>query len=159
MTYSAVMADLLALSSHIIDNNDTDIHQNRVINELSEIRNNLASVESCGHSVVLDTGDGVVALDTATGSNGCAVVEQIAAWRSAPVTHLMYTHGTDFWGSIVPIRLLHLVGFGTVSPRFRPLNPRCKPTSMLQGHLIRHGPNFTQQIWRGHSQISLPRML
>ena len=37
VTYSAVMADLLALSSHIIDNNDTEIHPNRVINELSEL--------------------------------------------------------------------------------------------------------------------------
>lgn len=87
------MADLLALSSHIIDNNDTDIHPNRVINELSEIRDDLAIVESFSHSVVLDTGEGLVAFDTSTGSNGRAVVEQIAAWRSSPVTHLMYTHG------------------------------------------------------------------
>ncbi|NBU95485.1 MAG: MBL fold metallo-hydrolase, partial [Actinobacteria bacterium] len=70
MTYAAAMADLLALSSHIIDNNDTDIHPNRVINELSEIRDDLAVVESFSHSVVLDTGEGLVAFDTSTGSNG-----------------------------------------------------------------------------------------
>ena len=57
------MADLLALSAEIIDNGDTDRPVNRVTNELSEVAPGVAMVESFSHSVVVDTGDGLVAFD------------------------------------------------------------------------------------------------
>jgi len=87
------MADLLDLSSRVIDSGVADTPVNRVTQELSELRDDLAIVESFSHSVVLDTGDGMVAFDTSAGNTGREVVEQISHWRSQPVTHLMYTHG------------------------------------------------------------------
>ena len=50
------MADLLALSTEIIDNGLTDRPFNRTSNELSEVADGLAIVESFSHSVVVDTG-------------------------------------------------------------------------------------------------------
>ena len=87
------MADLLDLSSRVIDSGVADTPVNRVTQELSELRDDLAIVESFSHSVVLDTGVGLVAFDTSAGNTGREVVEQISRWRSQPVTHLMYTHG------------------------------------------------------------------
>lgn len=87
------MADLLALSAEIIDSGDTDRPVNRVTNELSEVAPGIAMVESFSHSVVVDTGDGLVAFDASGGQSGSAVAEAIAAWSSAPVGHLVYTHG------------------------------------------------------------------
>ncbi|HWL42538.1 MAG TPA: alkyl sulfatase dimerization domain-containing protein [Ilumatobacter sp.] len=87
------MADLLALSSRIIDDNVLDVPNNRVTNELSEVADGLAVVESFSHSVVLDTGDGLVAFDASGVFTGGAVTEAIAGWSANPVTHLVYTHG------------------------------------------------------------------
>ncbi len=90
------MADLLELSSRIIDSGDAEGGPaliNRVTNELSEVDDGLAMVESFSHSVVLDTGDGLVAFDASHAATGGKVVEAIQGWRSDPVTHLVYTHG------------------------------------------------------------------
>ncbi|NBS29370.1 MAG: MBL fold metallo-hydrolase, partial [Actinobacteria bacterium] len=75
------MADLLDLSSRVIDSGVADTPVNRVTQELSELRDDLAIVESFSHSVVLDTGDGLVAFDTSAGNTGREVVEQISRWR------------------------------------------------------------------------------
>ncbi len=87
------MADLLDLSARIIDSGVADVPVNRVTQELSELRDNLAIVESFSHCAVLDTGDGLVAFDASAGNTGRAVVEQIRRWRIHDVSHLMYTHG------------------------------------------------------------------
>lgn len=87
------MADLLALSAEIIDNGDTDRPVNRVTNELSEVAPGVAMVESFSHSVVVDTGDGLVAFDASGGQSGAAVAAAIAEWSTSPVRHLVYTHG------------------------------------------------------------------
>ncbi len=87
------MADLLDISSRIIDSGVADEPVNRVTNELSEVADGLAMVESFSHSIVLDAGDGLVALDASHARTGEAVVRAIRAWRRAPVTHLVYTHG------------------------------------------------------------------
>lgn len=87
------MGDLLALSADVIDNDRVDVLINRVTNELSELADGLAIVESFSHSVVLDTGDGLVAFDASGAHTGEAVVEAIRGWTSAPVRHLVYTHG------------------------------------------------------------------
>ena len=47
------MADLLSLSSRVIDSGVVDEPVNRVTNELSEVADGLAVVESFSHSVVL----------------------------------------------------------------------------------------------------------
>ncbi len=87
------MADLLELSARIIDNGDLDEPANRVTNELSEVADGLAVVESFSHSVVVDSGDGLIAVDASHDRTGAAVVDAIAGWRPTPVRQLVYTHG------------------------------------------------------------------
>ncbi len=87
------MADLLELSARIIDSGVADEPVNRITNELSELGDDLAIVESFSHSVVLRTGDGLVAFDASHSNTGVAVTDAIAAWATEPVTHLVYTHG------------------------------------------------------------------
>ncbi len=93
------MADLLALSSRIIDSGVVDEPVNRITNELSEVADGLAVVESFSHSVVLDAGEGLVAFDASHARTGTDVAAAIRGWTSTPVTHLVYTHGhTDHVG-------------------------------------------------------------
>jgi glyoxylase-like metal-dependent hydrolase (beta-lactamase superfamily II) len=87
------MDDLLALSTEIIDQGSTDRPFNRTSNELSEIADGLAIVESFSHSVVVDSGDGLIAFDASHARTGGKVVEAIKGWRTDPVTHIVYTHG------------------------------------------------------------------
>ena len=87
------MGDLLALSTHIIDSGVADEPVNRVTQELSELDDGLAIVESFSHCVVLRTDAGLVAYDASAATSGPAVVEAIESWSTAPVTHLVYTHG------------------------------------------------------------------
>ena len=87
------MADLLALSSRVIDSGVVDEPVNRITNELSEVAEGLAVVESFSHSVVLDAGEGVVAFDASHARTGADVAAAIRGWTSTPVTHLVYTHG------------------------------------------------------------------
>jgi alkyl sulfatase BDS1-like metallo-beta-lactamase superfamily hydrolase len=87
------MADLLELSSRIIDSGHADQPVNRVTNELSEVADGLAMVESFSHSVVVDTGEGLMAFDASGAHTGQAVVAAIKGWRDTPVRHLVYTHG------------------------------------------------------------------
>jgi glyoxylase-like metal-dependent hydrolase (beta-lactamase superfamily II) len=87
------MADLLSESTRIIDSGIGDVPVNRVINELSELADGLAIVESFSHSVVVDAGEGLVAFDASHARTGALVAAEIARWSSTPVTHLVYTHG------------------------------------------------------------------
>jgi alkyl sulfatase BDS1-like metallo-beta-lactamase superfamily hydrolase len=114
--------DLLALSARIIDDNVLDEPVNRVTNELSEIADDVALVESFSHSAVVRTGGGVVAFDASGVNTGRAVTEAIAAWSDQPVTHLVYTHGhgdhvggsgafAERWGAPT------VVGHANVNPR------------------------------------------
>ena len=72
------MADLLALSSRVIDSGVVDEPVNRITNELSEVADGLAVVESFSHSVVLDAGEGLVAFDASHERTGAAVAAAIA---------------------------------------------------------------------------------
>jgi alkyl sulfatase BDS1-like metallo-beta-lactamase superfamily hydrolase len=87
------MADLLGLSARIIDSGHADQPVNRTTNELSEIADGLAMVESFSHSVVVNTGEGLIAFDASGAQSGRAVVESIRGWSTEPVRHLVYTHG------------------------------------------------------------------
>lgn len=87
------MQDLLELSSRIIDAGVADEPVNRVTEELSELGDGLAIVESFSHSVVLHTSDGLVAFDASGARSGPRVVEAIRSWTTTPVTHVIYTHG------------------------------------------------------------------
>ncbi len=87
------MTDLLDLSARIIDSGHTDQPVNRVTNELSELADELAIVESFSHCVALRTDEGIVAFDSSGVATGEAVVAALRGWTPAPVSHLVYTHG------------------------------------------------------------------
>jgi alkyl sulfatase BDS1-like metallo-beta-lactamase superfamily hydrolase len=87
------MADLLELSARIIDAGHADEPVNRVTQELSEVSDDLAVIESFSHVVLLRTEGGLVAFDTSGAHTGAACVEALRAWRSDPLSHLVYTHG------------------------------------------------------------------
>ena len=87
------MADLISLSTRIIDSGSVDEPVNRTSNELSEVAEGLAMVESFSHSVVWDSGEGLVAFDASHANTGAAVVSAISRWRQAPFSTLVYTHG------------------------------------------------------------------
>ncbi|MEO7428471.1 MAG: alkyl sulfatase dimerization domain-containing protein [Acidimicrobiales bacterium] len=87
------MADLLELSARIIDAGHADEPVNRVTQELSEVGDDLAVIESFSHVVLLRTPGGLVAFDTSGGHTGGACVESLRAWSAEPVSHLVYTHG------------------------------------------------------------------
>ena len=87
------MADLLGLSARIIDEGITDEPVNRVTQELSEITDSLAVVESFSHVITLRTAEGLVCFDTSSYRTGPAVVEAIRTWSTEPFRTLVYTHG------------------------------------------------------------------
>ena len=87
------MADLVDISSRIIDSGVVDQPVNRVTNELSELAADLAIVESFSHCIAFDSGDGLVCFDSSGVHTGEAVVGALKAWRSERVGHLIYTHG------------------------------------------------------------------
>ncbi len=87
------MADLLDISSRIIDSGVVDQPINRVTNELSELADDLAIVESFSHCVAFDSGDGLVCFDSSGVHTGKAVVAALKGWRADRIGHLVYTHG------------------------------------------------------------------
>jgi len=87
------MADLLALSSRIIDTGVATGPVNRITHELSEIAPGVAMVEAFSHSVLFATDDGLVVFDTSGAQGGARVVDAIRGWSKARFNTLVYTHG------------------------------------------------------------------
>ena len=71
------MANLLALSTEIINTGHSEGPINRITHELSEINDRIAVVEAFSHSVLFRTDDGLVAFDTSGVASGNRVVEAI----------------------------------------------------------------------------------
>jgi len=87
------MADLLDLSARIIDSGVVDEPVNRVTNELSEVADGIAMVESFSHCVTLRTDDGLACFDASGVATGQAVRDALRSWSTDRVSHLVYTHG------------------------------------------------------------------
>jgi alkyl sulfatase BDS1-like metallo-beta-lactamase superfamily hydrolase len=87
------MADLIDLSTRIVDSGIANEPVNRTTGELSEIADGLAMVESFSHVVTWNSGDGLVCFDTSHKNTGQQVVESIRGWTDAPFAALVYTHG------------------------------------------------------------------
>lgn len=83
----------LELSTKVIDSGNVDEPVNRVTNELSELADGLAIVESFSHSIAWDTGDGVLVADASGVGSGEWVVAALRHWTTNPISHLFYTHG------------------------------------------------------------------
>ncbi len=83
----------LELSTKVLDSGVADEPVNRITNELSELADGLAIVESFSHSVVFDSGDGLMCFDASGAGSGKGVVESIRGWSNEPISHLVYTHG------------------------------------------------------------------
>ena len=83
----------LELSAKVLDSGVVDEPLNRVTNELSELGDGLAIIESFSHCVVWDSGDGLVCFDTSGAGSGRDVVSSLRRWSTDPVSHLVYTHG------------------------------------------------------------------
>ena len=81
------------LSNRIIDSGVAEPPHNRVINELTEIDDDVAVVESFSHCWVIRTDEGLVCFDASGVPSGPAVVEAIRGWSDDPIHSIVYTHG------------------------------------------------------------------
>jgi len=81
------------LSTRIIDSGVADVPVNRMTEELSEIADGVAIVESFSHSIAVDTGAGLVVFDTSVEPKGPKVVESLRSWSTDAVDSIVYTHG------------------------------------------------------------------
>src|SRR4029079_6235899 len=91
--YRWPVAYLIHISTPILGCGGVDHMVNRVTNELSELGDDLAIIESFSHCVAFDSGDGVVCFDASGVHTGEAVVAALKNWRAGRVAHLFYTHG------------------------------------------------------------------
>jgi alkyl sulfatase BDS1-like metallo-beta-lactamase superfamily hydrolase len=87
------MTHPLDLSTHVIDSGEVPEMLNRVIQELTELTDDLVVVESFSHSYAWRTDDGLTVVDASGALTGAAVVSALRGWSSDPVTRLVYTHG------------------------------------------------------------------
>ncbi|MGA1658604.1 MAG: MBL fold metallo-hydrolase, partial [Ilumatobacteraceae bacterium] len=83
----------IELSTRVIDSGVVDERLNRVDGDIWELTDNVAMVESFSHCVTVNTGDGLMCFDASGTQSGTKVVEAIRTWSSAPISHLVYTHG------------------------------------------------------------------
>ncbi|MCP4959148.1 MAG: MBL fold metallo-hydrolase [Actinomycetia bacterium] len=83
----------LAVSTRIIDENDTKTRPNRIIHELNELTDGVALVEAFSHVIVVDTDDGVVLVDSSGPGGGSKVVSAFRGWTDRRVHSIVYTHG------------------------------------------------------------------
>jgi len=81
------------LSTRVIDSGTLDGPVNRMNEELSELADGVAIVESFSHSIAVDTGAGLVVFDTSVEAKGPAVVEALRSWSTDAVDSIVYTHG------------------------------------------------------------------
>jgi len=111
------MADLIALSTKVVDSGHAEESVNRTTGELSEIADGLAMVESFSHVVTWNSGDGLVCFDTSHVNTGQQVVDSIRNWTSDPFNALVYTHGhADHVGGSVAFGA-NAVALGHKAPR------------------------------------------
>lgn len=83
----------LDLSARTIDSGIVDTPVNRMTQELTELADGVALIESFSHSLVVDTGDELVVFDASGPASGKAVVESLRRWSTKPVESIVYTHG------------------------------------------------------------------
>ena len=86
-------ADPVELAERVIDSGVATEPTNRVSNQLTEVADDVAIVESFSHMVVIKTDDGLVSFDASLAAHGEAVMDAVRGWRTDPMHSLVYTHG------------------------------------------------------------------
>jgi alkyl sulfatase BDS1-like metallo-beta-lactamase superfamily hydrolase len=86
------MADLISLSTQIIDEGAA-IFPVRVNQELSEIADGVAVVESFSNVIALATEEGLIVSDTSGARTGGEVVQRLRGWTQDAFHTILYTHG------------------------------------------------------------------
>ncbi|MEC9035174.1 MAG: MBL fold metallo-hydrolase, partial [Actinomycetota bacterium] len=82
------------LSNEVIDSGRVDGQPvNRFNQQLTEIDDGIAVVESFSHCWIQKTEEGLVCIDASGPQAGTAVVESIRRWSTDPMHTLIYTHG------------------------------------------------------------------
>ena len=74
------MSDLIGLSSAMIDTGVAQSPPNRVTQELSEVADDVAVVESFSHVVAFRTGEGLVLFDTSLDTLAPACLASLRGW-------------------------------------------------------------------------------
>lgn len=87
------MTEILELSAAMIDTGELTTSPLRITNQLSELADGVAVIESFSNVVTLATGEGLVLFDTSGHATGAAVVEALRRWSAAAVDTIVYTHG------------------------------------------------------------------
>ena len=87
------MGNILDLSAAMIDSGELLEPPMRITNELSEISDGVALVESFSNVVVLRTGDGLALFDASGTATGSSVARSLRGWSTERVNTLVYTHG------------------------------------------------------------------
>jgi glyoxylase-like metal-dependent hydrolase (beta-lactamase superfamily II) len=86
------MTDLISLSTQIIDEG-APIFPVRVNQELSEIADGAAVVESFSNAIAITTEEGLIVSDTSGARTGGEVVRSLRGWSQEPLHTILYTHG------------------------------------------------------------------
>ncbi len=81
------------LGQRVIDTGVAEPPHNRVTQELSEVDDHLAVVESFSHCWALRTDEGLVCVDASGAQMSQDLVAALRAWSTDPVHTLVYTHG------------------------------------------------------------------
>ena len=87
------IVDPVELSNRIIDTGNPEPPHNRVLDELVEVEDEVAVVESFSHCWAVKTQEGLVCVDASGTGSGENVVKALRDWSKEPIHSLVYTHG------------------------------------------------------------------
>ena len=85
--------DLLELAARVIADGDIDTRVNRVTQELSEVADGIAVVESFSHVWAVRTDAGLALFDVSLAAFAPQVLTALRSWSTEPVDTVVYTHG------------------------------------------------------------------
>jgi glyoxylase-like metal-dependent hydrolase (beta-lactamase superfamily II) len=88
-----VATDLLDLAARVIADGDIETRVNRVTQELSEVAEGIAVVESFSHVWAVRTDDGLALFDVSLAAFAAQVLTALRSWSNDRVSTVVYTHG------------------------------------------------------------------
>ena len=110
--------DLLDLAARVIADGDVETRVNRVTQELSEVADGIAVVESFSHVWAMRTTDGLALFDVSLAAFAPQVLTALRSWSAEPVDTVVYTHGhVDHVGG-APAVVAEAAERGNPRPRF-----------------------------------------